>query len=137
MKRRLLLGYQLLAGLSDASTGTLLIAAPAATLDLMRVHASPEALPFLSYVGVFVLAVGIACLYGAWLLTTYPVLVEKLQTVWLLTAITRGLVSAFVVAKILSGSLEPGWITVAMTDGAFALLQAFGLARGWLRSVAP
>ncbi len=137
MKRRFLLGYQLLTGLSDTSTGTLLIAVPATTLYLMRLHASPESLPFLSYVGVFVLAVGIACLYGAWLLATYPVLVQKLQTVWLLTAITRGLVAVFVVAKVLSGSLERGWITVALTDGAFALFQAIGLARGWLGNVAP
>jgi hypothetical protein len=106
-------------------------------LRLMSLHAPPDSLPFLSYVGVFVLSVGIACLYGAWLLTTRPVLIQKLQTVWLLTAITRGLVALFVVARIFSGSLEPGWITVALTDGAFALLQTTGLARGWLSNVAP
>jgi hypothetical protein len=137
MKRRVLLGYQLLTGASDTSTGVLLIIAPSTTLYLMRLHVSLESLPFLSYVGIFVLSVGIACLYGAWLLTTYPVLVQKLQTVWLLTAITRGLVAIYVVAKVFSGSLEPGWITVALTDGAFALLQAVGLARGWLSNVAP
>ena len=137
MKRRLLLGYQSLTGLSDSSTGVLLIVAPATTLHMMRLHAPQDALPYLSYVGVFVLSVGITCLYGGGLLATRPVLVQKLEAVWLLTAITRGLVAIFVVAKILSGSFEPGWITVALTDGAFALLQAIGLARGWLGNVTP
>jgi hypothetical protein len=137
MKRGVLLGYQLIAGLSDTTTGLLLIVAPATTLHLMSLHALSDSLPFLSYIGVFVLSVGIAFLYGAWLLTTRPVLIQKLETVWLLTAITRGLVAAFVVSHVFSGSLEPGWITVALTDGAFALLQTIGLARGWLSNVAP
>jgi hypothetical protein len=137
MKRRLLLGYQILTGLSDTSTGVLLILAPATTLHMMRLHTPQNALPYVSYVGVFVLSVGIACLYGGGLLTTRPVLVQKLETVWLLTAITRGFVALFVVAKIFSGSLEPGWMTVALTDGAIALLRAVGLARGWLGNVAP
>jgi hypothetical protein len=135
MKRRLLLGYQILTGLSDASTGVLLIVAPVTTLHTMRLHAPQDALPYLSYVGVFVLSVGISCLYGGGLLTTRPVLVQKLEAVWLLTTITRGLVAIFVVAKIFSGSLESGWMTVALIDGAIALLQAIGLARGWLGNV--
>ncbi len=137
MKRRYLFGYQLFTGLSDTMTGLPLIFAPATTLHLMRLRTPPGSLPFLSYIGVFVLSVGIACLYGAWLLTTRPVLIQKLQTVWLLTAITRGLVAVFVVSRVFCGSLETGWITVALTDGAFVLLQTTGWARGWLTSVAP
>lgn len=137
MKRGLLLVYQSLTGLSDSSTGVLLIIAPGTTLHMMGLHAPQDALPYLSYVGVFVLSVGITCLYGGGLLATRPVLVQKLEAVWLLTAITRGLVAIFVVAKIFSGSLESGWISVALIDGAFALLQAIGLARGWLGNVTP
>lgn len=136
MNRRLLLAYQLLTGLSDTGTGLLLIVAPATTLHLMRLHTTPSALPYLSYIGVFVLSVGIACLYGA-LLVNWPAMTQKLEVVWLLTAITRALVAIFVIAKIVSGTLEPGWITVALTDGAFAFLQFLGLARGWLSDVAP
>jgi len=132
MKHDRLLGYQLLTGLSDSSVGLLLVVAPATTMELMKLHPTTDSLVFLSYIGVFVLSVGIACLYGAVLLMTRPVGTEKLQTVWLLTAVTRGLVAIFVVAKILSGSLEPGWISVAITDGAFALVQSIGLARGWV-----
>jgi hypothetical protein len=138
MKRHLLLGYQLLTGLSDTASGFLLIVAPTTTLHLMRLHPPPQDdLPFLSYIGIFVLSVGIACFYGGRLLISSAILVQKLEVVWLLTAITRGLVAIFVIAKILSGSLETGWITVALTDGIFAILQTIGLTRGWLGSVAP
>jgi len=130
MSRRLLVGYQLLTGLPDALTGVLLIFDPAWTLRLMRLH-SPDALPFLSFVGAFVLSVGIACLYGA-ILATRPASAPRLEGVWLLTAITRGLVATFVVAKIFSGSLESGWVTVAICDGIFALVQGIGLANGWI-----
>jgi hypothetical protein len=135
MKRRLLFLYQLLIGLSDSSTGLLLLVAPAFTLHLMRLHAAPDALPFLSYIGAFVLSVGLACLYGA-ALVSRPNFVPRLEVVWLLTAITRGIVAIFVLSRILNGTLESGWITVAASDGAFALLQATGLAKGWLTHAA-
>jgi hypothetical protein len=132
MKRKLLLAYQLLAGLSDTSTGILLITAPALTLHLMRLPQPIAAnLPFLSYIGAFVLSVGLACLYGA-LLLTRPHYTAKLEVVWLLTTITRGLVAAFVIVKVLDGSLPSGWITVALSDGAMAILQIVGLSFGWL-----
>ncbi len=133
MSRRLLLLYQLLTGLSDTSTGLLLILSPALTLHLMRLHVADLALPYLSWIGVFVLSVGLACLYGAWL-TGNPLDDPKLEVVWLLTAIPRTLVTLFVVTKMVSGALEPGWFTVAVTDGTFALTQVVGLSRGWLRN---
>ena len=134
MKRSLLLAYQLLTGLSDTLTGLLLIAAPALTLRWMRLHAADDALPFLSYIGVFVLSVGLACLYGGWLAQQVGP-ADKLEVVWLLTAITRGLVAVFVVVKVASAALEPGWSTVAFSDGAFAIFQFLGLTRGWLHNV--
>ena len=129
--RHILFTYQLFIGASDTGTGILLLAAPALTLHLMRLHPAPDALPYLSYIGAFVLSVGLACLYGAWL-TTRPHFAAKLEVVWLLTAITRASVAAFVFTRILTGGLEPGWLTVALSDGAFALIQLTGLARGWL-----
>ena len=134
MKRRVLIAYQIFTGLSDTSTGAMLIAVPGLTLQLMRLHAACDTLQFLSYIGVFVLSVGLACLYGGWLAVRRGP-AEKLEVVWLLTAITRALVAVFVVVKVAFGSLEPGWSTVAFTDGAFALIQIVGLAKGWLRSV--
>ena len=128
------MAYQLLTGLSDTSTGLLLLAAPQLTLRLMKLHAAPDTLPFLSYIGVFVLSVGLACLYGGWLAIMRGT-ADKLEVVWLLTAITRALVAVFVLVAVSSGSLEPGWTAVAFTDAAFSLLQFAGLGRGWLRDV--
>lgn len=126
--RRLLFGYQMLVGLSDASTGLLLIFKPALTMRLMGLQPAPDTLPFLSFIGAFVLSVGIACFYGASLASA-----PKLEAVWLLTALTRGLVATFVAASILSGAMEPGWAKVGITDAALALVQAIGLQKGWLR----
>lgn len=134
-RRSILLTYQLLTGLSDTSTGLLLLAAPALTLHLMRLAAPAAALPYLSYIGAFVLSTGLACLYGA-LLTTRPHFTPKLETVWLLTALTRAIVALFVLAKVSTAALPTGWLTVAASDGALALIQLIGLSRGWLSDAA-
>ena len=135
MNRRILIGYQLAIGLSDTITGVLLMIAPEFTLSLMRLHAPADAFPYLSFIGSFVLSVGLSCLYGAWLMLRRgnPC---KLEIVWLLTAITRAGVAIFVIAQILSHTLEAGWLTVAVTDGACVLFQAIGLRKGWLAHVA-
>ncbi len=135
MNRSILIGYQLLIGLSDTLTGTLLILAPAFTLTLMRVHAPDDALPFLSFIGAFVLSVGLACFYGA-LLTLRGAGHCRIEMIWGLTAITRASVASLVIAEILSHRLEAGWATVALTDGASVIIQAIGLRKGWLRNVA-
>jgi hypothetical protein len=135
MSRSLLLAYQGLIGLSDTLTGALLIIAPELTLGLMHLHAPADALPYVSYLGAFVLSVGLACLYGA------VVMIRrgspcKLEAVWLLTAITRASVAIVVVTQILAHSLEMGWMTVAVFDGACVMIQAIGLRKGWLGNVA-
>jgi hypothetical protein len=135
MKRPILFGYQMLTGLSDTSTGMLLIVAPELTLRLMRLHVPSDAVPFLSFIGAFVLSVGLACLYGAYLASCGGC-TSKLEVVWLLTAFTRGSVAVFVVSQVLAGTLEAGWLTVALSDGACVLIQAIGLRRGWLRNAA-
>jgi hypothetical protein len=60
----------------------------------------------------------------------------KLEVIWLLTAITRASVAIFVGTQILAQTLEVGWLTVAITDGACVLIQAIGLRKGWLANVA-
>ncbi len=135
MKRPLLITYQLLVGLSDTSTGLLLIVAPSLTLHMMKLPVLANTPPFLSFIGAFVLSVGLACFYGA-LLATRPVSTPKLETVWLLTAITRASVALVLCAKIFTGDLASGWATVAISDGAIALLQLIGLSRGWLTHAA-
>jgi hypothetical protein len=134
MKHPVLLGYQLVTGLSDASTGALLIAAPGLALHLMRLHAPADAAPFLSFIGAFVLSVGLSCLYGGWIVYCAG-RKSRLEAVWLLTAITRSAVAIFIITAVVAGTLEVGWLTVAIFDGAFTLIQAGGLRRGWLSDV--
>jgi hypothetical protein len=114
--------YQLLVGASDTTTGVLLLVAPALTLHLMRLHPTAAALPYLAYIGAFVLSVGLGCFYGAWL-ATRTLFATKLEVVWLLTGMTRTCVSLFVLANIFTGTLETGWLSVALSDGAIALIQ--------------
>jgi hypothetical protein len=131
MKHTLLLGYQWLTGISDTGAGILLYLAPAFTLRLMGVQAPADAMPFVGYVGAFVLAVGLTCLYGALLLTLRKA-PERVETIWLITALLRGAVAIYVFQSILTGVLEPGWIGVTLFDGACVVVQAIGLKRRWL-----
>ena len=135
MIRRILIGYQLLIGLSDTMTGALLMTAPAFTLGMMRLHAPDNALVYLSFIGAFVLSVGLSCLYGAYLMIRRENSC-RLEIVWLLTATIRASVAIFVLTQILAHTLEAGWLTVAIADGACVLIQAIGLRRGWLAHVA-
>ena len=135
MNRPILLGYQILIGLSDTLTGALLIIAPEFALGLMRLHPPADALPFLSLIGAFVLSVGLACLYGA-LVMARKGCPRKLEIVWLLTAFTRASVAIVLLTQILAHTLEAGWLTVCIYDGACVLIQAIGLRKGWAAHVA-
>jgi hypothetical protein len=135
MNRRILLVYQLLIGLSDTATGALLMAAPELTVRLMRLHVPGDALPYLSFIGAFVLSVGLACLYGAYL-TSCGACQSRLEIVWLLTAITRASVAIFLATQIMAQAFEAGWWTVAISDGVCVVIQAIGLRKGWLANVA-
>jgi hypothetical protein len=134
MKDLWLLSYQLIAGFSDASTGALLIAAPLFTLRMMGLAVPSDATPFLSFIGAFVFAVGLAYLYGA-LLVRRTSGVPRLEAVWIMTAIIRTSVAVFILAAVFNRSLAPGWLSIAAFDGACALIQARGLRRGWLNVV--
>ena len=131
MKDLLLLAYQLLAGFSDTSTGVLLMAAPVFTIHMMGLAVPQDATPFLSFIGAFVLAVGLSYFYGA-ILVRRNTGVHRLETVWLLTAITRSSVAIFVLTAVLNSTLAPGWLTIAIFDAVCVLIQARGLRRGWL-----
>jgi hypothetical protein len=130
--RMALLVYQILITLSDSATGILLLLAPAFALRLMGVSAPEDALVFISWIGAFVFAVGLSCAYGAWLMVFCPCL-RRLEAVWLLTALVRASVAIFVFQRVLTGMLDPGWLTVAFVDGACVLVQGVGLRKGWLQ----
>lgn len=132
MSKRLLKLYQLLAGLSDTSTGMLLIFAPAWTLHLMGVSAPPLPIAFASFVGAFVLSVGLSYFLvpGSHPLSANGRASWKAQ--WQVTALVRSSVALVLLSEIALGRMEPVWITVAITDGLLAAIQWLGLSRGWL-----
>jgi len=124
--------YHWLAGLCDATTGVLLVFAPSWTLGLMGVRVAPQPVEFAGLIGVFVLSVGLAYLYAA-RLPMNAANAPRWATVWWLTALSRTLVAGFLTWKILAGSMEMTWLTVALTDGVLAIFQWIGLRKGWLR----
>jgi hypothetical protein len=124
--------YQYLAGLCDTGTGLLLIIAPAWTLRLMDLSIVPQPVVFVGYIGVFVLSVGLTYLWAAafWPLTSHAHIGWSTQ--WKITALVRTLVAVFIVVQIASSALEIRWISVAVSDSAFAIIQWIGLRKGWL-----
>lgn len=130
MKKRLLLGYQLVAGGSDAATGAALLVAPRLTLGWMGLTVAPEPIVFLQYIGVFVLAVGLS--YWLVAFSSQPMAATRWRTQWEITALVRTLVAAFVLVELARHALEPRWISVVLTDGLYAGLQWTGLRLGWL-----
>jgi len=130
--RRWLILYQYAAGLCDTGTGLLLIAAPAWTLSFMGLAIVPQPIAFARYIGVFVLSVGLTYLWAAlcWPLAEPAPIAWSTQ--WKITALIRTLIALFVVWQVTTGEIENRWITVALSDGAFALIQWIGLAQGWL-----
>jgi hypothetical protein len=135
MTRPILIGYQLLTGSSDASTGALLLLAPDLTLRRMHLQAPSDVMVYISFIGAFVFSVGLSCLYGAFL-AYHESNRAKLKVVWLLTAITRACVAIFLIGQISMNTLEAGWLTVVAADGTCVLIQAIGLRRGWLADAA-
>ena len=131
MNRSMVFAYQLLTGISDSSTGILLVVAPAFTLRMLELRANSAALVYLSFVGAFVFSVGLACLYGA-LLARRGGNKAQLEMVWLLTAFTRTSVALFLIEQIVVGHLAVEWLTIAAFDGSCVLIQAIGLHEDWL-----
>lgn len=129
MSKRLLKLYQLLAGLCDTNTGLLLIVVPAWTLHLMGVGAPPLPLAFASFVGAFVLSVGLSY----FLVLGSPDTTSSWKTQWQVTALVRTSVALVLLSEIALGRMELAWIMVAMTDALLAAIQWFGLFRGWLK----
>ena len=130
--RRWLILYQYLAGLCDAGTGLLLIAAPVRTLGLMGLTIIPQPVAFVRYIGVFVLSVGLTYLWAAtrWPLTSHAHIGWLIQ--WKITALIRTLVAVFILWQIAIHGIESRWLLVALSDGAFAMIQWIGLDKGWL-----
>lgn len=133
MRQSMLLVYQWVTGAVDVCAGVLLYLAPATALRTMGMQAPTDVAPYVSYIGAFVLSVGLSCLYGAWLLRQEATQ-ERLETVWLLTAFARSAVAIYVIKGVLAGELEAPWMAVAMFDGICVVVQGAGLRWKWLEA---
>lgn len=119
------------AGSMDAVTGLLLIAAPQWVLRMLGIASlAEESLLFLSWVGVFVLGVGLS--YGLALTGR-----ARGEAVWMFTGLVRVLVAVFLIEKVLSCEMESAWLLVAAGDGVVAVAQGAILLAGWWREVPP
>ncbi len=124
-KRAILTWWSVGAGGMDAMTGLLLIVAPLFVLRLLGIApVADDALLFLSWVGVFVLGVGMS--YGLALTGR-----ARGEAAWIFTTLVRGLVAVFLTVKVLSEAMEPAWLVVAAGDGLVAVAQGVILFSGW------
>jgi uncharacterized protein YjeT (DUF2065 family) len=127
-KTRFLKFWSVAAGSMDALTGLLLIFAPSQVLRLLKVEVpSPDAMVFLSWIGVFVMAVGLS--YGLAL----GIHRGAGQAVWTFTAMVRILVTVFLIIQITQRNMSLAWAMVAMSDGMVALVQMVIIRKGWWR----
>lgn len=124
--------YQWLAGLCDTTTGFLLIGAPAFTLHMMGLSIIPSPVAFVRYIGVFVFSVGLTYMWIVLRFPLHPRATPVWSTQWKVTALIRLLVAVFVVWQVASGGVEVRWMSVAFSDGLFAVIQIIGLRKGWL-----
>lgn len=138
--RRWLDIYCFLAGVCDALTGVLLVTAPGATLALLGIatpgpQAAPETLFFVRWIGIFVGAVGLAYLYPLLLPTEERK--RRQRPVLEITALVRAAVASFLAWQLGSGTLDPAWVTVMVTDLVLALFQIEILRRGLVPCSVP
>jgi hypothetical protein len=116
-------------GSMDAVTGLLLMFFPSLVLGLLKIDPpSPDALVFLSWMGVFVCGVGLS--YGLSLGRR-----SRGETVWAFTALIRAMVAVFLTVKIINGSLAPAWAVVGASDAFVAVVQIVILRAGWWKGV--
>lgn len=116
-------------GAMDALTGLLLILLPELVLKLLGIaQPSPDALIYLSWIGVFVAGTGLS--YAMALGRR-----SRAETVWAFTAMVRILVAVFLTVHLLDGSLSASWGIVAGCDGIVGVLQVVILRMGWWKEV--
>lgn len=127
----LLILFHRLAGVCDSLTGLLLVIAPLWTLRRMGIGPALPPPEMVSFIGAFVLGVGLAYLVTSRRPKSPDDLIPMV-TVWLVTGLSRTLVAGVLIWKIGSGQMEPAWITVAVTDGLLASAQFFGIRQRWL-----
>ncbi len=129
MKIRFIRYWSIAVGVMDALTGMLLIVAPSVVLGPLGIpEPSRDALVFLSWIGVFVMSVGLS----------YPMALGRRgggEAVWAFTALVRMCVALFITVNIVSGGLAVAWGLVGISDGLVGLVQIVILRNGWWKEV--
>lgn len=125
----------LLAGVMDATTGLLLVVAPGAVLGWAGVTlpGGESAAILMRWIGVFVGSVGLSYLWAI-APRNETTRARRLPGVWGATTVIRTGVALFCLAAVVTGELDAIWLVVGFTDGALAVMQAWGLRAGWLVS---
>lgn len=117
-----------LAGLMDATTGALLLAAPNWTLRLMGITTLPLEPLYQQWIGAFVCSVGCSYLFP-FLLRAGPDRDRRSTGILTMATIVRIFIAVFSGVAIARGALEPAWISVTLTDGTLATLQIIALRK--------
>lgn len=130
MKRvKFLRFWSIAVGSMDALTGLMLILTPEAVLRLLGIlPQAQDTLVFVSWIGTFVLAVGLS----------YGLALGKRgagEATWVFTSLVRILVAAFLTVRILNESMVQTWALVAVADAAVAIVQIVILRAGWWKEV--
>lgn len=121
--------WSVMVGAMDALTGLLLVFFPDLVLRMLKIEPPPaEALVFLSWIGVFVMSVGLS--YGLALGRR-----GRGEAAWIFTSLVRMMVAVFLTVRILDESLPGAWALVAAADASVALVQIVLLRMGWWREV--
>ena len=128
-RRSLTIAYTALAGGMDAVTGPWLVLAPASALAAMGVDPEPDAI-FISFVGVFVGAVGWSYLWALQRWLTHGD-VAFLRAVWRVTILVRLAAGTYCATQIALDNLAPAWASVPVADFALAAAQLWLLRAGW------
>lgn len=121
--------WSLAVGAMDVLIGLLLVFFPVLVLRFLKIEApSAEGLVFLSWVGVFVMSVGLS----------YVLAMGRRghgEAVWIFSSVASMLTAVFLTARILGESMAGGWTLVAAACALVALVQITLLRAGWWRDV--
>jgi len=131
LRRTLAIAFTAFAGGLDTIAGLGFVFLPEATLAAMGADPEMEADAFfLSFVGVFVVSVGLGYLWALqrWLKRGDTAF---LRAVWRLTILFRLASGTYCAVSLLNGDLDAGWLGVPLADFVFASLQIWLLRAGW------
>lgn len=121
--------WSLAVGSMDALTGFLLIINPMLVLWLLGIEQpSSDALIFLSWIGTFVMAVGLSYAFAI-------LCPSEGEMVWAITTLVRLLVVMFLGYQIFVHAMSPKWGLVAFADGFVAVVQWIILRAGWWKGI--